>query len=592
MTENQLIWWASAVGNHLWQSTVFACVVWLMTLALRRNRAHLRYGLWVTSSLKFLLPFSLLLGIGNHLPTPHTIVVRNDQPAYSVATIMMHPLRPQSALLKDESEPRTTRGFELLFATATAIWCCGTVCVLAVWLLRWRRLRKTLHASSLMKDGREFETLRAVGGNIPLRYSRTVREPGIYGVFRSVLMWPEGLSNCLEEEHLTAIMTHEVAHVRHRDNLIAALHMVVEAVFWFHPLVWWLERKLLTERENVCDESVLCRLGNAKAYAFSLLKVSRFCIESEPPLVAGVTGADLRKRIVHIVENRAANLSSARALMLIVFGVGTFAIPLGLGMMHPLPMYGQVLYHEGTLPSFEVASVKLRPDGPPPTPAPQSGSTVHLFFTTKMLIMYAYNLPDFAEEKITHGPGWTDDTYDIEGKFSDTDYAAILKMSPAERQEQIQLRLQSLLKERFNLKVHLEKREQTIYALEIAKGGPKLSPAKHDGPDRFDVTHSGLNYELKATGTDMNGLASLLGRQPEVAGRSTLNRTGLNGDYDLTLRWTRAVSTAPDPVSSALGENGPSYFTAIQEQLGLRLSPAKGQVDYVVVDHIEKPSTN
>ena len=144
--------------------------------------------------------------------------------------------------------------------------------------------------------------------------------------------------------------------------------------------------------------------------------------------------------------------------------------------------------------------------------------------------MYAYNLPDFSEAQIEKGPDWTDDTYDIEGKFSDPDYAVIQKMSAAERQEQIQLRLQSVLKERFHLAAHLEKREQTIYALEVARSGPKLSAAKHQVPDRFGIMHRGMDYELKATGTDLDRIASLLGREPEVGGRSIVNRTGLSGN--------------------------------------------------------------
>jgi uncharacterized protein (TIGR03435 family) len=152
--------------------------------------------------------------------------------------------------------------------------------------------------------------------------------------------------------------------------------------------------------------------------------------------------------------------------------------------------------------------------------------------------------------------------------------------------------VQSLLKERFNLKVHLEKREQTIYALEFTETGPRLSVAKHEVPDRFGVTHTGLNYELKATGIDLDELARLLGRQPEVGGRGTINKTGLSGNYDVMLRWTRAGSITLDAGAPAPDANEPSYFTAIQEQLGLRLVSTKGQVNSIVVDHIEKPSSN
>jgi uncharacterized protein (TIGR03435 family) len=88
-------------------------------------------------------------------------------------------------------------------------------------------------------------------------------------------------------------------------------------------------------------------------------------------------------------------------------------------------------------------------------------------------------------------------------------------------------------------------------------------------------------------------LAELLGRQPEIGGRSVVDKTGITGSYDVTLRWTRTGSAAavPDDASTQ-DENAPSFFTAIQEQLGLRLATTKGQVDFVIVDHIEKPSAN
>lgn len=260
-------------------------------------------------------------------------------------------------------------------------------------------------------------------------------------------------------------------------------------------------------------------------------------------------------------------------------------------MVYTAPAYGQVLYSNGPLPSFEVATIKpLR--NPPATLPPQGGNTVHLFFNTKMLIMYAYNLPEFSEDQILKSAGWTDDYYEIQGKIGDSEYAEMQKMPAAERQEQIQLMCQSLLKDRFNLKVHLEKREQTIYALEVAKTGPKLTASQDEKPGRFGVTHSGQSYELKATGIDLDHLALLLGREPEVGGRSTVNRTGLQGKYDITLRWTRTGSLASNTGAAALEVSAPSYFTAIQEQLGLRLISTKGQVDDIVVDHIEKPSSN
>jgi bla regulator protein blaR1 len=291
------------------------------------------------------------------------------------------------------------------------------------------------------------------------------------------------------------------------------------------------------------------------------------------------------------MTSRLEKLNAFRELMLMLSGLGTLLCPLALGTLHTLPAYGQVLYTSGPLPSFEVATIKPAPNGSPPTP--QGGSTVHLHFTPKMMIMYAYNLPDFSEGRILNSAGWTEDSYEVEGKISDSDYAAMQKMTPAEKNQQIQLMLQSLLKDRMKLKVHLEKREETLYALEVAKGGVKLAPAQEGISKGFGVTHQGQNYQLTMKGGSLYGLAELLGRQPEIGGRSVVDKTGITGTYDVALHWTRTGSMAAETDdASTQDENGPSFFTAIQEQLGLRLTTTKGQVDYVIVDHIEKPSPN
>jgi beta-lactamase regulating signal transducer with metallopeptidase domain len=94
------------------------------------------------------------------------------------------------------------------------------------------------------------------------------------------LVWPEQLSGRLDDEQIEAMMTHKLVHARRVDNLTAALHMLVEAVFWFYPLVWWMERRLIEDREHTCDEAVVELGGNPDVYAESLLKTCRFCVES------------------------------------------------------------------------------------------------------------------------------------------------------------------------------------------------------------------------------------------------------------------------------------------------------------------------
>ena len=87
-------------------------------------------------------------------------------------------------------------------------------------------------------------------------------EPGVFGIFRPVLLVPEGITDRLTPAQWKTILTHELCHVRRRDNLTAAIHMAIEAIFWFHPLVWWIGKRLIDERERACDEEVLLAAGD------------------------------------------------------------------------------------------------------------------------------------------------------------------------------------------------------------------------------------------------------------------------------------------------------------------------------------------
>ena len=219
-----------------------------------------------------------------------------------------------------------------------AIWLAGFVTVLAVWSVRWRRVARAMGVAAVLRDGREVGVLRrtenAAGLKQPIevRASTGAIEPGVFGILRPVLAWPAGISARLDDAHLEAVMAHEVCHVRRRDNLTAALHMLVEAVFWFHPMVWWISARLVEERERACDEEVLQLCGQPQAYAESILKVCEFCVQTPLECMSGVTGADLKKRVVEIMTERVANkLTLGKKLLLIGAAVLVAVIPIVLG---------------------------------------------------------------------------------------------------------------------------------------------------------------------------------------------------------------------------------------------------------------------
>ena len=216
-----------SLANHLWQSTLFAAVAGLLALALRRNRAQVRYSRWLVASVKFLIPFSMLVMLGSHFGR-HTVaaaapsgiplfVEKVSQPfAVTVALAAVPPAQPS---------PRS-----LIPPIPGVLWAIGFVIVAASWWRRWQRIRAAVRTAS---------PLRLPAG-IEVMSSREFFEPGVFGVRRPVLLLPDGITGHLTPEQLDAILAHELCHVRRHDNLATAVHMAVEAVFWFHPLVWWL----------------------------------------------------------------------------------------------------------------------------------------------------------------------------------------------------------------------------------------------------------------------------------------------------------------------------------------------------------------
>jgi hypothetical protein len=160
---------------------------------------------------------------------------------------------------------------------------------------------------------------------------------------------------------LEAILAHEMCHVRRRDNLTFALHMLVETLFWFHPLVWWIQGRLVEERELACDEAVLQSGNEAEVYAEGILKVCKFYVESPLACAAGVSGADLKKRVARIMtEQMGRNLSWAQKLVLCIAGLVAVMMPVAFGLSHA--GVGKTEFQDNPkdvkLPAFEVASIK------------------------------------------------------------------------------------------------------------------------------------------------------------------------------------------------------------------------------------------
>jgi beta-lactamase regulating signal transducer with metallopeptidase domain len=314
--------------DHLWQSTLFAAAAGLLTLMFIENSAAIRYWLWFGASVKFLVPFSAMTALGTYLF--HSF-------APNLAPPILSDLQPAADPFSGAAPVLAAPGLAMPIALGVdwallllGLWALGFAVIMAVWLGRWLKLRAALaDASPLLIDA-----------PMPVKSSTASLEPGLIGVWRPVLLLPRGIETHLSLPEMRAILAHENCHLRRHDNLLAVIHMFVEAMFWFHPLVWWLGARLIAEREKACDEAVLSSGSDPQTYAESILKVCRFYVHSPLACASGVSGADLKKRIEVIMESKfAIRLNTAKKGLLAGCAATVIAAPLALGMLTAPPAF-------------------------------------------------------------------------------------------------------------------------------------------------------------------------------------------------------------------------------------------------------------
>jgi bla regulator protein BlaR1 len=565
------------MANHLWQSTFFAAIAALLALALRKNSARTRHWIWLAASVKFLVPFSLLVGIGNHLGWS-TAPAREQTGLSYLLDEIGQPFTPplQGGVVSASPAPAASALSTLL----VAVWFCGCAVVLFSWWLRWRRIAVVARtarpacAGPALRTLRRLEEIAGIKRPVQLATSTTSLAPGVFGVVRPLLLLPAGIADRLGDGQLEALIAHELCHVRRRDNLAAAIHILVEAVFWFHPLVWWLGARLVEERERACDEEVL-RLGSEpQVYAEGILKVCRYYLESPLVCVSGITGANLKRRIEGIMMNHTPNnLSFARRALLAALGAAAVAGPIAIGLVYAPPSRAQSPNGAGSKLTFEAATIK------PSKPGKDSrmvtydpGQVTFSRVSLEALIQEAYSVKVYQ----ISGPAWI--------QSSNMDIVA--KAADAAPESQLKLMLQTLLADRFKLALHREKKELPVYALTVGKNGPKFSTAA-DGSKRNVLIGDG-GFHLM--GFSMQNLADFLSRMPSV-GRPVLDMTGLNGSFDLTLKMSELdPGAAPDEMKRSLRDWN-SIFTDVQNSLGLKLESRKSEIEILVIDHAEKVPT-
>jgi bla regulator protein blaR1 len=597
--------------NHLWQSTLFALAVWVATVALRRNGARARYWLWTMASLKFLVPLSALVAIVERVEWLDTA----RAPGPAVALVMEGVLAPatdvvipQVAIFDASAEAfvgATVGGTAWLLM---AVWAIGTLVVLSRWWRQWKPIGAAFREATPITLDASFGA-----GDLVVVSTPAMPEPGVVGIWRPRLVLPDGLVERLAQAQLRALIAHERCHVVHRDNLVAALHMVVEAIFWFHPAVWWLESRLIDERERACDEAVLRSGYRPEDYAEGILEVCRQSVGLRLACVAGVSGSNLRARVEAIMRR-----DIGRPLT----RTGRWTLAAAIALAGGGPVAGGALLAQSRVvvaadaPRFDTVSVRsvgpMRPSGGGRGPrhfeieanviraeSPRLQSNdfrVGLGLPLHGLIQAAYGV---LRLRVEGGPAWvTSELFVIEATATG-----------ASRPDQTIERLRSLLADRFKLVMRRETRTMPVYELARAPGGIRLAPMQPGECIPRGTPWDKIPLEGPFFMCGGGGRMTMLSQSPEtrtiprwprvkriefgdinmaraietIAGeveRPIVDRTGFTAQFNFLLDF----APASDPKAS-----GPSLFTALEEQLGLRLVEAQAPIEMLVIESAERP---
>lgn len=444
----------------------------------------------------------------------------------------------------------------------------------------------------------------------------SVPGPVTCGILRPAIVLPADVKHWTHDDIKRAVV-HELEHVRRGDWLMHLIARSVCALYSFHPLVWIAWRQLALEAERACDDAVL-RRTEATAYADQLVTLAQRQLTTRQPLLAMAGRGDLAARVRAVLDGAqprgragvmcvAATLVTAVAFVLALSPLSAVArvelpkdrakdIPLTAvfddrvvditsrnPVVHRATPKGpaneiadpDVLAAQTAQASFEVASIRRS------VSLASAGSMFvnpgGAFQATNIsalnLISMAYRIPG---SRVLDAPAWaTDERYVIEARG-----AGISTFSEA-----VPL-VMSLLRDRFKLVARKETRELPVYLLRVARSDGALGPRMRKADpsclnDQLPPVKCRARFDTgKVTAGALN-VANLVSTLANASGRQVLNRTGLSDFYDIDLEW------APTPDA-----DGVSIFTAVQEQLGLRLDSATSPLDVVVVERIERPSEN
>jgi len=322
-----------ALGRHLLESTLFALVVGLVVLLVHKRGAAARYLLWLVAAAKFAVPASFFLWLGRNLYS----LVPVKPVAASLSTLFFHLASPEPAFQLAEQAPALFNPLILIWPTVASI-------LLVIWLRQIWASRALLKHSADPESDSYLQLQRRVGSQkeLRLRFSDSVSEPVLVGFWKPAVLIPANLRQTLSPAELDSVILHELAHAKRHDNWTSAFAHIVSCVFWFYPLLWWIEKRLHRERELACDEMVVRCGMEPESYVTAILKVCRSCLNAGVAGISGVGGSNLKDRMEAIMS-LSLNAAVPRAPRTLVGGLIAAAVvlPFTLGFFSASSGFGQ-----------------------------------------------------------------------------------------------------------------------------------------------------------------------------------------------------------------------------------------------------------
>ena len=629
----------SPAGSLVLKATLIVALALAASRFARRSRAAERHVLLAAAFAALLvLPLASLV-----VPT-----VSVEVPAAAPAVLTELPATPFAAMPDAPAraaEPALTGGSAAAsidvspaFVMAAA-WAVGAALFLVPVLFGLWQMRALRRSGIPWPRGRNVVQQLSRDNGIRRQIDVLLHErtpgPVTCGLVRPAIVLPMDATDWAGDDLQRAVL-HELEHVRRGDWATQCLARVLCAAYWFHPLVWIARRQLALDAERACDDAVL-RRAEATSYASQLVTLAeRLSGATRAPLLAMADRDDLVTRVRAVLDSaQARGRAGAGRVAAVIAGAALLVAAIA-----PIRAVAQA-QQPATAPAggmaFDAASVRPNKSGALQQfiQRQPGGRFLATNMPLRSLITYAYQIQGFQLEG---GPDWIgSERFDIDAKSTNE---SLLAPPGSRGPDPLRLMVQALLADRFKLVAHEETKELPIFELVMAKRdgkpGPQLKPAATDcaslmaargargaaappgggsrgapppggdarsappspgvaGPDAPLNCGVGMSPGLiRFGGTPMTALADVLG---QLTRRVVIDRTGLTGNFDSEMTYTPDPGQFQGPAPPGFqppvfDPNGPSLFTALEDQLGLKLQSARGPVKVIVIDRVDRPTEN